>query len=293
MMQAYQTVRSDGNFSWPSRARIAVVLTSEYEPEYEIKPLTGGQPNYRQMAEMRYEATRGIWRILKILGRHGVPSTFFVNGATAQKYPDSVRAIAAQGHEVAAHSWNAADHFTMPVKKEDELIGRVIASLEKAAGTRPSGWLTPRAQISEHTIELIMKHGFTWHSDCFDDDLPYLLKANGHALVEVPRSTLTDDYAMMGNLTARPFGSHRDMLAVWIDEFDVLYREAETEPRLLSINWHQCMLGRPAVSKVLDDLLVHIKKHDRVWFARGCDIAKFWLANNADAAAEPLRAQRL
>ena len=65
-------------------------------------------------------------------------------------------------------------------------------------------------------------------------------------MVEVPRSTLTDDYAMMGNLTARPFGSHRDMLAVWIDEFDVLYREAETEPRLLSINWHQCMLGRPA-----------------------------------------------
>src|SRR5262249_29013001 len=65
MMQAYAMVRSDGNFSWPSRARIAVVLTSEYEPEYEIKPLTGGQPNYRQMAEMRYEATRGIWRNFK------------------------------------------------------------------------------------------------------------------------------------------------------------------------------------------------------------------------------------
>src|ERR1700757_2938860 len=146
-MQAYPTVRSEGNFSWPNHSRIAVVLTSEYEPEYEIKPLAGGQPNYRQMAEMRYEATRGIWRILKVLARHGVCSTFFVNGATAQKYPESVRAIPPQGHEV-------------------------------------------------------------------------------------PRSTLTDDYAMMGTLAARPFGSHRDMLAVWMDEFDVLYREAETEPRL-------------------------------------------------------------
>ena len=75
------------------------------------------------------------------------------------------------------------------------------------------------------------------------------------------------------------------MLAVWTDEFDVLYREADTEPRLLSVNWHQCMLGRPAVSKVLDDLLAHIKKHDGVWFARGCDIAEFWLTNNAAAAA--------
>jgi|SRR6516164_5798346 peptidoglycan/xylan/chitin deacetylase (PgdA/CDA1 family) len=90
-MQAYQTVRSDGNFWWPNGARIAVVLTSEYEPEYEIKPLAGGQPNYRQMAEMRYEATRGIWRILKVLARHGVTSTFFVNGATALKYGERSR----------------------------------------------------------------------------------------------------------------------------------------------------------------------------------------------------------
>src|SRR5262245_49105275 len=128
MMQAYQTVRSDGNFSWPNRARIAVVLTSEYEPEYEIKPLTGGQRNYRQIAEMRYEATRGMWRILKILERHGVSSTFFVNGATAQKYPESVRAIAAQGHEVAAHSWNATDHFTMAAEREGELVLRHTVS---------------------------------------------------------------------------------------------------------------------------------------------------------------------
>jgi len=166
---------------------------------------------------------------------------------------------------------------------EDELIGRVVKALEKAAGLRPSGWLTPRAQVSEHTIELIVKHGFSWHSDCFDDDLPYILKVGGQTLVEVPRSTLTDDYAMLGTLAARPFGSHRDMLSVWQDEFDVLYQESEAEPRLLSINWHQCMLGRPALSKVLDDILAHIKRHDKVWFARGCDVARFWIANRAAA----------
>ena len=68
-MQNYPITRSQGNFSWPNGARIAVVLTSEYEPVYEIKPLAGGQPNYRQHAEMRYEATRGIWRVLDVLTR--------------------------------------------------------------------------------------------------------------------------------------------------------------------------------------------------------------------------------
>jgi len=41
---------------------------------------------------------------------------------------------------------------------------------------------------------------------------------------------------------------------------------------------------------VLDDLLSHIKKHDGVWFARGCDVAQFWLTNNAGATVESTRA---
>jgi peptidoglycan/xylan/chitin deacetylase (PgdA/CDA1 family) len=269
--------RSDGNFCWPNGARLAVVLTSEYEPVYDIEPLAGNRPNHRLLAEMRYEATRGIWRILDVLERHQAPSTFFVNGATAERYPDSVRAIVAKGHEVAAHSWSAADHFTLSRAEEDDVIRRTVESLAKAVGARPTGWLSPRAQISENTIALIAEHGFVWHSDCFDDDLPYTLAVDGKPIVEVPRSTLTDDYATMGNLRARPFGSARDLLAVWVDEFDVLYREAKNAARLLSLNWHQCMLGRPATSKALDDALSHICRHDDVWFATGRQIADFWL----------------
>jgi peptidoglycan/xylan/chitin deacetylase (PgdA/CDA1 family) len=268
--------RSDGNFSWPNGARLAVVLSSEYEPVYQLKPLAGGQPNYRQLSEIRYEATRGIWRVLGLLAEHKACCTYFVNGASAERYPETVQAIAKGGHEVGAHSWNAADHFTMSKDEEDGVIARTVAALTKASGQRPSGWLTPRAQVSEHTIELMLKHGFTWHSDCFDDDLPYTIELDGKSLVEVPRSTLTDDYAMLGTLAARPFGSARDMLDIWMDEFDVLHRESKHGARLFSCNWHHCMMGRPAISKVLDQMLQHVNKHEGVWFARGRDIAEFW-----------------
>ncbi len=275
---------SDGNFSWPNGARIAVVLSSEFEPVYKLKPLAGGQPNYRQLAEIRYEATRGIWRVLNLLAEHKACCTFFVNGATAERFPDSVGAIAKGGHEVGAHSWDASDHFTMSKDEEDEVIGRTLSALTKAAGVRPTGWLTPRAQVSEHTVELMVKHGLIWHSDCFDDDLPYTIEVDGKSLVEVPRSTLTDDYAMLGNLTARPFGSPRDMLDVWMDEFDVLYKESKQGARLFSVNWHHCMMGRPAISRVLDKLLAHVNRHGGVWLARGRDIAQFWTTQRASAA---------
>lgn len=273
----YEAVRNDRQFSWPNGARMAVVLSSEYEPVYEFKPLPGGFYNYRHAAEMRYEATCGMWRILRILERHGVPSTFFVNGATAERYPESVRAIVAQGHEIAAHSWNSSDHFSLSRDAEDDVIGRSVDALTKAGGVRPTGWLTPRAQISDYTVELLIEHGFTWHSDCFDDDLPYFLNVGGTPLVEVPRTTLTDDYAMMGNRVQEPHGDPRAMLALWMAEFYVLYGESPREPRLLAINWHHTLLGRPAMSRTLDRLIEHIKRHEDVWFARGGDVAGFWL----------------
>ena len=276
-----RVVRSDGRFSWPGGAKLAVVLTSEYEPVYETKPVAKGTPNYRDEGERRYEATRGLWRVLDILKRHDAKATFCISGASAKRYPESVRAIADCGHEAAAHSWNGADHVAMTKDEEDEIVGRSVAMLTKAAGIRPSGWLTPRAQISNNTIELLAKHGFTWHSDCFDDDLPYVIDVGGKPMVEVPRSALTDDTALIGNLTRRPLGSHRAMLAAWLDEFDVLYRESQTAARMFSVNWHHCIVGRPGASKVLDELLTHVRKHNGIWFATGRDVAEFWMKKAA------------
>ena len=276
-----RVVRSDGRFSWPGGAKLAVVLTSEYEPVYETKPVAPGTPNYRDEGERRYEVTRGLWRVLDILDRHDAKATFCISGASAERYPDSVRAIADRGHEAAAHSWNGADHVAMSRDQEDEVIGRSVAMIAKTAGVRPSGWLTPRAQTSNNTIELLAKNGFTWHSDCFDDDLPYVVDVGGKSLVEVPRSALTDDTALIGNLTRRPLGSHRAMLAAWLDEFDVLYRESQTAARMFSVNWHHCIVGRPGASKVLDELLTHVRKHNGIWFATGRDVAEFWMKKAA------------
>src|SRR5689334_18457910 len=46
-----------------------------------------------------------IDQILGVLERHGVHATFFVLGWVAQQHPGLVRRIAAQGHEIASHSF--------------------------------------------------------------------------------------------------------------------------------------------------------------------------------------------
>jgi peptidoglycan/xylan/chitin deacetylase (PgdA/CDA1 family) len=264
--------------AWPNGARLAVVLTSEYEPVYEQRTLPGGFHDYRFEHEMTYEAKAGIWRILDVLGRHRAPSTFFTNGGTAEKYPETIRAIVDGGHEVAAHSWSGSDHFSLARDAEEAVIVKTTRALEKAAGVRPTGWLTPRGQVSANTVELIVKHGYHYHGDCFDDDVPYAIDVGGKPLVEVPRSLNTDDYAQIAGPGGTSYGAHRNLLAMWTDEFDVLYAESAKAPRMFTVCWHQGRLGRPALSKVLDELLVHIGKRDGIWYARGEEIAQVVLA---------------
>jgi peptidoglycan/xylan/chitin deacetylase (PgdA/CDA1 family) len=47
--------------------------------------------------------TDGTPRILELLGRHGVPGTFFTTGDVARRFPDTVRSIVDAGHELGCH----------------------------------------------------------------------------------------------------------------------------------------------------------------------------------------------
>ena len=44
-------------------------------------------------------------RIVELLGRYKIPSTWFIPGHTIETYPDACRAIAEAGHEIAHHGW--------------------------------------------------------------------------------------------------------------------------------------------------------------------------------------------
>ncbi len=47
-----------------------------------------------------------IPQILSILKKHGVKATFFVVGRWAVKYPEAIKAMSEDGHDVANHSYS-------------------------------------------------------------------------------------------------------------------------------------------------------------------------------------------
>ena len=57
------------------------------------------------ISHQAYGPLTGVPRLLKILAKHSVTSTFFVPGYTAARYPDVIRAIVDAGHEIAHHGY--------------------------------------------------------------------------------------------------------------------------------------------------------------------------------------------
>ena len=80
--------------------------------------------------------------------------------------------------------------------------------------------------------------------------------------------------------TAQGFNTGADFFTYVRDAFDVLYREGETAPKMMSIGLHARLIGRPGRLAGLERLLDHIQRHDKAWVCRRRDIAVHWRATH-------------
>jgi peptidoglycan/xylan/chitin deacetylase (PgdA/CDA1 family) len=91
-------------------------------------------------------------RVLDVLAALDVRATFFCVGSNAQRHPDLVRRVRAEGHAVGSHSFTHPDPETTPLGVLAADYARGRAAVEDALGERvtlfrpPRGWLDlPRA----------------------------------------------------------------------------------------------------------------------------------------------------
>ena len=125
---------------------------------------------------MQYGARRGIWNILELLEKYRVKATFFVLGTTAEKYPETVQAVAKAGHEIAGMGYSFASIRTASEEQERANVRRSAKVLEDIAGVKIRGWRCPDYRVSPKTLDILAEEGLAWDSSLLNDDLPYLFK---------------------------------------------------------------------------------------------------------------------
>ncbi len=261
--------------SWPQGIRLPFVLTFEHNTGEAAPNRPGDRPNANYFGQMEYGGRRGVWNVLEMLDVLGIKSTFFISGATAEKFPDTVLAAKKAGHEIAAMGYSFEKVRTVSPERERAIVCRSVKAIKDVCGadTEIKGWRTPDYRISPHTFDVLTSEGFTWDSSMLNDDLPYQMECDdGKRILEIPFTTTTSEKSHV----AFPYpmrGGPAGVASVWNNEFDILYRESDKAPRFLILSLQTWAAGRPTPLRTLKTFLTRVIAHNDVQFTQCSDIA--------------------
>jgi len=103
-------------------------------------------------------------RILQMLERQRVRSTFFILGESAEACPEIVEEIHDMGHEVASHGLIHRDLTKTSLGKVEESERRNRDLLWKIAGEKPQGFRAPLFKVNSNIISILERVGYEYDS---------------------------------------------------------------------------------------------------------------------------------
>ncbi|MFF8833228.1 polysaccharide deacetylase family protein [Streptomyces sp. NPDC015131] len=101
-------------------------------------------------------------RLLDILKEEKVPATFFLLGSKhVDRYPDVVRRIAAEGHEVANHTWTHRNLTDIEPDEVRQELSRTQEAIERLTGRKPTLMRPPQGRTDDTVSEISRELGLS------------------------------------------------------------------------------------------------------------------------------------
>jgi polysaccharide deacetylase family protein (PEP-CTERM system associated) len=127
---------------------------------------------------------RNIERILALLARHEAKATFFALGWIAERYPQMIRTIVAQGHELASHGYGHERASELSPAAFSADIERAKGILEDLGGTAVAGYRAPSFSIDARNLwafDCLGRAGYRYSSSV------YPIRHDHYGMPEAPR----------------------------------------------------------------------------------------------------------
>ena len=282
--------RNPPNPQWPGGARIAVQVVINYEEGGEncilhgdeaseafLSEMIGAQPlvgqrNMNMESVYEYGSRAGFWRLHRMFTEREFPVSVYGVAMALQRNPESVAAMLEADWEIASHGYRWIDYQNFSEEDERQHLQKAVEVHSRVTGSRPLGWYTGR--VSSNTRRLVVEAGgFLYDADSYADDLPYWVTDFGQPHLVIPYTLDNND---MRFATSQGFNSGDQFFAYLRDAFDTLYREGDSQPKMMSIGLHCRLAGRPGRAAALARFLDHVLSKDKVWVCRRVDIARHW-----------------
>jgi peptidoglycan/xylan/chitin deacetylase (PgdA/CDA1 family) len=259
---------------WKGGARCAFALS--FDADHETNELRDGGKSIGRMAWGEYGTRVGVPRILKLLKKYDVPSTFYVPAVAALLHPDEQKQVIAEGHEIGIHGWIHELNSVLPYEAERDLMMRSADALEKITGVRAVGLRTPSWDFSPNTLRIEKDMGLLYDSSLMADEDCYELLLDGEptGVVELPVEWVRDDavYFMMHRFQSlRPHTAPEAVMDIFRREFEAAYEEGG----IFQLTTHPHIIGYRSRIWIIEELIRLAKSKGDVWFATHADVVRY------------------
>ena len=241
----------------------------------------------------------GAARLIELFKRYNIASTWFTPGFTIETYPAHAERVVAAGHEIAHHGWTHRPPATLSREDEEAELVRGNATIRKLTGRNARGYRSPSWDLSPHSIELLIKHGFDYDSSLMGGDYqPYRARMGDVItlekpavfgretdLIEMPITWALDDfphfeYLRMPNSLQEGSMSARAVEQNWTDEFDYMVQSCDWG--ILTYTFHPFVIGRGHRMMMLERLIRHMAAQGAVFLSMEQALDE-WLARQGRA----------
>jgi peptidoglycan-N-acetylglucosamine deacetylase len=251
-----------------------------------------GQTSPSWISRGEFGPRAGAPRLLALLKKHGIKSTWFIPGHTIESFPRACEKVVEAGHEIAHHGWTHRPPASLTREQEDGELARANESIKKLTGRYARGYRSPSWDLSPHSVELFLKHGFAYDSSLMGDDYtPYYARTGDvielekparfgreTRLVEMPIHWATDDaphFEFIRTDTVNRQGLMNASLVGenWINDF--LYMRRTVDWGVLTYTCHPYVIGRGARMMMLENVIKTVAKNGAVFMTMEETVREF------------------
>ena len=166
-----------------STVPIRNALTVDVEDYFHVSAFADHIPR-EAWDRMPCRLERNVEATLSLLAEHGARATFFTLGWVAERYPELVRRIVEQGHELASHGYA---HVRATEQSREAFIDDVTRAkkiLEDVAGVAVHGYRAPSFSIGRENLwalQCLREAGYRYSSSV------YPIRHDHYGMPDAPR----------------------------------------------------------------------------------------------------------
>ena len=281
----YRSIVDRPRLTLPGNARVVVwpiVNIEVWEPTgampRTVLPPPMGQPLLPDIPNWswhEYGMRVGFWRILQAMRERGLPATLALNGAACGTYGEVCAAALEAGWEFMGHG-----QVQRPMHRLDdpqESIRAAIDEIRRCTGRAPRGWESPGLTETDDTLDQLAAAGIEYVADWVLDDQPVTLQAASGTIVAMPYTVELNDVV----ISAVQQHASDEIYRRGVAQFDRLWDEGATVPRVMAISLHPYLSGVPHRIGHVERLLDHVAGRAGTLVWTGEQILDWYLAQQA------------